>query len=114
MEELAQSVGNKKMPAEFDWDSATDVNLNTDEAGPLRAQIPHRDVKRHCRYSFINRTASPWAEETISGSCRKAPTSSSQRSNPVFLHPADGYIGEEINKDSGYANVVPHCAETKR
>ena len=32
MEELAQSVGNEK---EFDWDAATDVDLNTNDSGPL-------------------------------------------------------------------------------
>ena len=35
MEELAQSVGNEKMPGEFDWDAATDVDLNTNDAEPL-------------------------------------------------------------------------------
>jgi len=35
MEELAQSVGNEKMPGEFDWDAATDVDLNTNDSGPL-------------------------------------------------------------------------------
>ena len=35
MEELAQSVGNEKMPDEFDWDAATDVDLNTNDSGPL-------------------------------------------------------------------------------
>lgn len=35
MEELAQSVGNEKMLGEFDWDAATDVDLTTNDAGPL-------------------------------------------------------------------------------
>jgi hypothetical protein len=35
MEELAQLLGDKKMPGEFDWDSSTNVYLNTNEAGPL-------------------------------------------------------------------------------
>ena len=35
MEELAQSVGNEKMPGEFDWDAATDADLNTNDSGPL-------------------------------------------------------------------------------
>src|ERR1700741_243042 len=35
MEELAQSVGNEKMLGEVDWDAATDVDLTTNDAGPL-------------------------------------------------------------------------------
>jgi DNA-directed RNA polymerase specialized sigma24 family protein len=35
MEELAQSVGNEKMPGEFDWDAATDVDLKANDAEPL-------------------------------------------------------------------------------
>src|SRR5271165_3720138 len=35
MEELAKAVGNEKMPGEFDWDAATDLDLNTNHAGPL-------------------------------------------------------------------------------
>ena len=35
MEELAQSVGNEKMPGEFAWDAATVVDPNTNDAGPL-------------------------------------------------------------------------------
>jgi DNA-directed RNA polymerase specialized sigma subunit len=35
MEEIAQSVGNEEMPGEFDWDATTDVDLNTNDSGPL-------------------------------------------------------------------------------
>jgi len=31
-----------------------------------------------------------------------------------FFASANGYIREEINKDSGYANVVPHRAKIKK
>ena len=36
MEELAQSVGSEKMPGEFDWDAATAVDPNTNDAGPFQ------------------------------------------------------------------------------
>jgi hypothetical protein len=32
MEELAQLVGNEKMPGEFDWDASTVVDPNTNDA----------------------------------------------------------------------------------
>ena len=35
MEELAHSVGNEKMPSEFDWDAATLVDPNTNDARSL-------------------------------------------------------------------------------
>ena len=35
MEEFAHSVGNERIPGEFDWDAATDVDLNTNDARPL-------------------------------------------------------------------------------
>ena len=35
MEELAHSVGNEKMPSEFDWDAATVVDPNTNDARSL-------------------------------------------------------------------------------
>jgi len=36
MEELAQSVGNEKMPGEFDWDAATVVDPNTNDGGSFQ------------------------------------------------------------------------------
>ena len=36
MEELAQSVGNEKMPGEFDWDDATVVDPNTNDGGSFQ------------------------------------------------------------------------------
>ena len=36
MEELAQSVGDEKMPGEFAWDAATVVVPNTNDAGPFQ------------------------------------------------------------------------------
>jgi hypothetical protein len=36
MEELAQSVGNAKMPGEVDWDVATAVDLNENGARPFQ------------------------------------------------------------------------------
>ena len=36
MEELAQSVGNEKMPGESAWDAATVVDPNTNDAGPFQ------------------------------------------------------------------------------
>ncbi len=36
MEELAQSVGNEKIPGELDWVGATVVDPNTNDAGPFQ------------------------------------------------------------------------------
>ena len=36
MEDLTLSVGNEKMPGEFDWDAALVVDPNTNDAGPFK------------------------------------------------------------------------------
>jgi hypothetical protein len=75
MEELAQSVGNEKMPGEFDWDAATDVDLNTNDSGPfaLICQIDAQTIALLRNYLW--RVSEP------------VNASFSQESNPVFLHP---------------------------
>ena len=74
MEELAQSVGNEKMPGEFDWDAATDVDLNANDSGPL-GSIPalgHEEALSLLFQKIV--TASPWAEESFSDALSRAYT----------------------------------------
>ena len=151
MEELAQSVGNEKMPGEFDWDAATDVDLNTNDSGPLGSnpalgheealsllfqkivQLPlgrkkvlamhyHEHIPLYeiaARMGVAESPICPMLKlsrccATISGGCRNPATRVFHKSRIQFFASANGYIREEINKDSGYANVVPHGAEIKK
>jgi hypothetical protein len=153
MEELAKAVGNEKMPGEFDWDVATEVDLNTNDAGPLGsspalgreealallfqkiAQLPvgpkkvlamhyHEHIPLSEIAACIGVTESLICQihaQTVASLHNylwkvSEPVSAcfSKESNLVFFASANGYIREEIVKDPGYANVVPHCAEIKK
>jgi hypothetical protein len=153
MEELAKAVGNEKMPGEFDWDVATEVDLNTNDAGPLGsspalgreealallfqkiAQLPLGPKKvlamhyhEHIPLSEIAvcigvteslicqihaRTVASLRNYLWGGVGTRQHVFFTRAELSLFAS-ANGYIREEIIKDSGYANVLPHCAEIKK
>ena len=152
MEELAQSVGNERMPGEFDWDAATDVDLNTNDSGPLcsnpalgheealsllfqkivqlplgRKKVLAMHYHEHIPLSEI--AARMGAAESLICQIDAQTIALAQlslegvetrqrefftRVEPGFFASANRYIREEINKDSGYANVVPRRAKIKK
>ena len=105
------------MPGEFDWDAATDVDLNTNDSGTARLKplseiaarmaVAQSDLSNRCSNY---RVLAQLSLEGVENRQRELFT----RFESSFFASANGRIREEINKDSGYANVVPHRAKIEK
>jgi hypothetical protein len=88
MEELAQSIGNKKLPGEFDRDTATAVAACIGVTESLNCQIHAQTVALLANYLW------------------RVSKSVFTESDLVFLRPRRNVSGYEI--------VAPHRAEIKK
>jgi hypothetical protein len=78
MEELAQSVGNENIPGDFDWDAATAVDPNTNDAGPFQHLVDSNPAlgREEACVALSQRIAQLplWAEESFSDALSRAYT----------------------------------------